>query len=110
MKLDGVELESVGEVIATREVELKPSGRKVVVTIGKPQRFPGPDGQGHYCPYQISGITRDKVRFAGGADAVQAIALAMKMVGIDLYTSEEGKAGMLSWECGRDGDLGFPAP
>ncbi len=66
MKLDGVELEDVGDVIATRELELKPSGR-VVATIGKPQKFPGSDGQYFYCPYQTAGSAETKFAMPAGS-------------------------------------------
>lgn len=103
-----MKLQNVGTVIATRQLDLA-DGRKVTVTIGKPEKFP--DGVNYYCPYQITGIKRDKVRHSGGVDAVQALELALKMIGADLYTSDEAQAGMLSWEGGsKKGDFGFPGP
>lgn len=111
-KLFGIEemklnLNTVGTVIATREFHT-PDGKTVTVFIGKPESFP--DGNDYYCPYQITGIKRDRVRYAAGIDAVQALGLVFRMIGADLYTSDEARAGTLIWEAGENGDLGFPKP
>ena len=102
-----MELDSVGIVIATRELDLA-DVKKVTVTIGRPETFS--DGINFYCPYQITGIGNKRVRYAGGIDAAQALQLALKMIGADLYTSREAKARALTWEGGENGDLGFPLP
>lgn len=96
---------NVGTIIAVRELDLH-GGGKVTVTIGKPEKFP--DAEDYYCSYQIIGIKRSSVRYAGGVDAVQALELALKMIGADLYTSDEARAGALSWKGNDEGDLGFP--
>lgn len=101
-------LTSVGSVIATRQLDLT-TGGKVVVTIGKPEKVP--DDDSYYCPYQITGIKRDKVRYAAGIDAVQALQLAIQMIGADLHASEVARTGVLSWDGGsKKGDFGFPPP
>ncbi|MBX3442128.1 MAG: hypothetical protein KF774_06955 [Planctomyces sp.] len=41
-------------------------------------------------------------------DAVQALLLTLKMVGADLYTSEEAKNHALQWLDGLPNVLGFP--
>ncbi len=102
MKIDKVET-----IIATRELILI-DGKKVSVIIGKPEKFP--DSDDYYCPYQIMGIGRESVRYAGGIDSVQALILTLNMIGSDLYTSKEAKAGILRWVGGERGDLGFPVP
>jgi hypothetical protein len=102
-----VELDNVGVVIATRDLDLA-DGRMVTVTIGRPEEFP--DGGGFYCPYQITGIGREHVRYSGGIDAVQALQLALQLVGTELHVSKEGKARSLTWGAGQHGDLGFPLP
>lgn len=103
-----MKLTSVGIAVAKRDLELdgKPD---VSIVLGKPEPFP--DGNGFYCPYQISGIGKQAMQYAGGEDSVQAIILALKKIGADLYTSPEAKAGRLTWDCGTTkGDLGFPVP
>lgn len=103
-----MKLDSVGEIIAARELILSGSENKVTVIIGRPQRFP--DAIDYYCPYQISGLGESKVRYAGGIDTIQAFVLALQRVGVDLYTSKEAKAGLLKWEGSDKGNLGFPVP
>lgn len=105
-----MKLESVGEVIAIRRLCLNDDEKnEVFVTIGKPQPFS--DSPDYYCPFQINGLLgRESVFYAGGVDAIQAIQLAMKMIGALLYTSDEAKQGRLRWTGGSNGDLGFPSP
>jgi hypothetical protein len=100
-----MKLDSVGVVIAAREIDID-GDEKVVITIGAPQEFP--EGGSFFCPYQILGIGRDNVRYAGGVDAVQALELALQMIGTDLYTSDEFKADRLRYHGMRN--LGFPVP
>jgi hypothetical protein len=102
-----MQLKDVGIQIATRELQVK--GKKAMVVIGKPEKFS--EGDDYYCPYQIVGLGNELVRYAGGADAVQALELALKMIGSDLYTSPEAQAKQITWVGGeKPGDLGFPLP
>lgn len=102
-----MELEDVGEIIAERELEIE-DNRVVQVVIGKPQRFP--DGSDYYCPFQITGIRKGKIMHAGGVDSVQALLLAMQMISANLYTSDEGRAGTLTWLGKRNLGLPVAAP
>ncbi len=106
-----LKLKSVGEVIATRELTLD-EAQKVTILIGKPQVLPSDkDWEDWYCPYQNLGLGDDRVRCGYGIDPVQAIFLALQMIGAELYCSEEYEAGRLRWECGTvKGDLGLPVP
>lgn len=81
-----LKLKDVGEIIATRDFTLDKTG-KVTVLIGKPQQFPG--GDDWYCPHQKLGIGSGKVKYAGGVDPVQALVLALSMLGAELYCSRE---------------------
>lgn len=98
---------SLGTVVAMRELVLKDKDgdQPVTVRIGMPQPFD--DGHDYYCPFEINGIGETTVQRAGGVDAVQALQLAMTMIGITLYASEEAAAGQLRW-LDEYGDLGFP--
>jgi hypothetical protein len=80
--------------------------QKVEVLIGKPE--PCPDGIDWYCPYQTIGRGSGEVRYGIGVDMVQALILALSMIGAELYCSDEYRDGRLIWDCGRNGDLGFP--
>jgi hypothetical protein len=101
-------IKNIEEVIATRSILVKDKEKKITIIIGKPKQFP--DTPDYYCPYQILGIGDEKIRYAAGIDAVQAIQLAMVMIGSDLYTLKEATTGQLRWKGDEKGDLGFPAP
>jgi len=99
----------VGEIIATREYLLD-GAKKVTVLIGKPQPHAS-DKQwvDWYCPFQKRGLDSDRVKRAWGVDPIQALLLALQMLGAELYSSEEYKTGRLTWHCERvKGDLGLP--
>jgi hypothetical protein len=98
----------LGEIIATRTIHLIDDSRRITIKIGKPIQFL--DSPDYYCPYQITGLGNDNVKYAGGIDAVQALLLTLQKIGIDLYTSNEAIANRLSWEGDEKGDLGFPVP
>jgi hypothetical protein len=104
--IEAMHLKNLGIQIATRMLDL--DGKQVTVVIGKPEKFP--DGEDYYCPYQIVGTGDGQVRYAGGIDAVQALQLALQMIGVDLRTSQDARSGKLSWDAGSRGDLGFPVP
>lgn len=87
-------LEDVGNVIAERELELA-DGRTVQVVIGQPQLFP--EGGSFYCPIRITGIGKEKIMRVGGVDSVQALVLALHAISANLYTSDEARAGTLTW-------------
>lgn len=105
-----MKLTNVGDVIATRALTLRgdDGDKEIVIVIGKPRPFDG--GTDFLCPYQIRGMERKKVTYAGGVDAVQALELALAKIGAELYTSEAAKSGKLRWDGGDAGDLGFPVP
>jgi hypothetical protein len=101
-------LRDIGEVIASRDLTLDQS-KKVTILMGKPRCFPEPVGW--ICPYQKIGVGLNHVKNAYGGDSVQALILALSMVGAELYCSAEYEAGRLSWDGGAvKGDLGFPVP
>ncbi len=102
-----MEIDNLGIIIAKRELLLA-DGKRVFVLIGRPEKFP--DSDDYYCPFQITGIGNEKIKCVGGIDSIQALLLALNMVGIDLYTSSGAKAGYLRWVAGEKGELGFPLP
>ena len=102
-----MELDSVGPVIAERELTIRDSGRVVRIEIGAPAKFL--DGNDYYCPYRIIGLGDGPVRYAGGIDSIQALLLALRLVAATLLASEEAKSGTLMWEGDEQGGLGFPS-
>ena len=101
-----MKLTDVGEVIAERKLHLGgDEASRISILIGKPQPFD--DGTGFYCPYQITGIDTEKVRWVGGVDAVQALeetlSVILPSVLAELYMRYPG----LQWEQESAGDFGF---
>jgi hypothetical protein len=70
---------------------------------------PTSDGVEWVCRYEIDWPDGHRERAIHGADSVQALLLALKMIGFDLYTSEAHKTGRLMWEAAGQG-YGFPVP
>jgi len=100
----------IGDVIASRSLTIENVDGKIsefVVLIGKPCRTEG--SSNFYTPYQFRGIGKENVRYATGVDTVQAIQLAMVMIGADLDALNSKTGNNIKWEC-RDesGDFGFP--
>ena len=94
---------ALGEVIAERCLEGEHEGRAVVVTVKVGKPVPYPDGL-WICPYVISSPVEERNFYAGGADSVQALYLALYMIGADLrHRYGERK---LRWYGSED--LGFP--
>ena|ERR1700733_11346496 len=94
-------------IVASRTLKLRKDGinTDVAVRIFAPQ----PD-QGHWsCAYEIDWPEGTRKFAAHGFDSVQALELALKMIGSEIYTSEYHKAKMLTWEKPGKG-YGFPVP
>jgi hypothetical protein len=95
-------IDQIGEISFERPLALD-GVDSVMVVVGVPR--PHPEGD-FYCPWRIRGLADGKVRSAYGIDAIQAMWLALHMIGAYLYTSDEGRARRLSWL--GEADLGFP--
>jgi len=92
----------LGQVIAIRDLEF--DGKLVRVSIGLPR--PDPSGIDFVCPYEIAGPLTKKSFYVIGVDTVQALQLAIKVIGVELEISAEGKTGRLTW-LGQS-DTGLP--
>jgi hypothetical protein len=66
-----------------------------------------PPGDDWSCRIEIGWPDRTVVRDIVGVDAVQALQLAMQMIGTELYVSDLHKAGRLMWQ-ERGRGYGFP--
>lgn len=92
-----------------RELLLRlPGGRTEVVRVvlSKPEAFS--DGRGYYCPYQIVGFGMDRCKYAAGADPIQALQIAMQMIGVDLEAIARTAEGRFEWDGMQS--TGFPVP
>jgi hypothetical protein len=77
---------------------------KVTVRFMRPER----SAADYECRYKITWPDRERNFHAYGVDEVQALTLALQMAHVDLLTSPEGKAGLITWLHQRD--LGLPLP
>ena len=102
---------TVGEIIAKRRLYIighDKAAEEIILVLGKPQQFP--DSGDYYCPYQITGLGSQKVKYGAGIDAFQAIQLTIEKIAIDLWSLNKELQGRLRWEGDEHGDLGFPPP
>lgn len=94
--------------VATRELKIRNGAADVAVPISI--FAPEPSGHGDWlCRFEIGWPGKTRVMNVGGIDAMQALLLAMQIIGAELYTSADHQAGRLYWdEPGRG--YGFPVP
>jgi hypothetical protein len=102
--------ETLDEVMATRGLQvLGEPGREVLVKLGRPRpAVDAPESGEYFCPFQITGIGDERVRYAAGVDAFQAIELTLKLIGAYLRRLNGEAGGKLRWGCDANGGLGFP--
>jgi hypothetical protein len=94
------------DVIASRFLELRHedgTSSPVVVRIGRPRR----DDVDYRCDYEVEGLSEVRALHVRGIDDVQALWLALVGVGVELRSSDEGKAGRITFN--GKADLGFPS-
>jgi len=96
----------MGIVIAERVLEVTKDGKPYVATVRLGQPVKSEDSPGYCCPYQVLGIGDDVVRSASGEDSMQALQLAIKKIGAELYFRY--KDFTFTWF--GQVDLGFPKP
>jgi hypothetical protein len=98
--------ETLGELVAERRLVLACADgavRDVVARIGRPVPMDGGDSLADdcWCPVQvIVGAVPRAVRAIGGADAMQALQLAIVAADDELMLIEGELAGKLAWQCG----------
>ena len=99
---------TLGTIIARRELRYDDADRgehPVEVLIGLP--FESVAGSEWSCPWQIVGLGNEEIRTGHGIDAFQALQIAMKMIGVNLYVRSD-KGSRLRWLDSGPGDCGFP--
>jgi hypothetical protein len=95
-------------IIASRALKLQTDDgvAHIPIRIFVPQ--PAPSGSWSCC-YEIGWPDGQHSMEACGADSVQALALALQMIGSEIYTSSYHKSGALFLEAPGRG-YGFPVP
>ena len=102
----GMELDTIGEVIATRRLCLVDDpGREILVKIGKPQLSKHND---YFCAIQVTGIGEERVYGIYGVDSVQALELGMRAIGSELQRLNTQHQGRIEWGGAPKGWFGFP--
>jgi len=95
-------------VIATRKLVFRDGSenREVAIHIFVPQQEAP---RSWSCAYEIDWPDGARKFAAYGVDAVQALELALKMIGAEIYTSNYHQSKSLIWEKPGQG-YGFPVP
>ena len=96
----------LGDVVAERVLQATKNGKSLVATVRLGRPVKSVDAPDYRCPYQVAGIGDDVVRSASGEDSMQALALAIQMVGAELHLRY--KDFRFTWL--GNSDLGFPKP
>jgi hypothetical protein len=92
-------------IVATRVLKLRqPAGDiKIPIQIFAPEQ----EGTAWLCKFEINWPDETITMAAGGIDAVQALHLALQLIGAQLYASDHHASGKLMWlEPGKG--YGFP--
>jgi hypothetical protein len=95
-------------LIATRTLKLRRTDGEIEI----PVRIFAPQAASTktwFCHYQIDWPEGESTSRAGGVDSVQALYLAMQMIGSEIYTSSYHKSGKLYLDAPGSG-YGFPVP
>src|SRR5262245_3521257 len=92
-------------VIATRILKLRNVNRDIQI----PVRIFAPEQEdaSWSCKFEVDWPDGMVTMSAGGVDAVQALDLALKMIGAQIYASDHHASGNLMWEAPGKG-YGFP--
>ena len=95
---------NIEDAIAVRKYDLS-DGRKIHAYLWPPVSQP----TGEYsCCFQIKGIDDEKIRTVHGIDSLQALVLAQNAILGNLCSSNEYKAGKLTWFGSRYLGLAVP--
>lgn len=92
-------------IIATRSLVLHSGSRDVEIPI----RIHAPERAqvDWMCRFDIGWPEGKAERWGTGVDAVQALVMALQMVGVEVYASRHHESGRLRWLAGGEG-YGFP--
>lgn len=101
----------LGSAIAERRLKFagpRKRARIVSIRFGRPVRSPQPDrGDPWWCPVEITGLGKRKLRPIAGEDSLQALVLALEFVTHVLPTEAERAGGHVEWLGERERRLVF---
>lgn len=101
-------IDTLGKVIAERSFLINSPNmpdKEIRLKIGMPRRFP--DSSDYFVPFVILGLGSERIRYAAGVDAVQALQLVMPMIRTILEVANEKLDGNMFWAGDSDGTFGF---
>lgn len=81
------------------------SSREVRILLGRPVADATDAGRSWFCPYQILGMDRDRVTAIFGANAMQALVLAIHTIPAELAAFIRSRGGRFRHPDGLDVDL-----
>jgi len=91
----------LGSVIAERRLKLvrrRKLARTVFVRLGRPLRSPRPERKDPWwCPVEITGLGKRRLRSIAGEDSLQALVLALQFVTLVLPADAERAGGRIDW-------------
>jgi hypothetical protein len=92
-------------IIATRSLFLRTENREIEIPI----RIHAPEKAqvDWMCRFDIGWPEGRAERWGTGADAAQALLMALQMIGVEIYTSHYHESGRLRW-LAAGGGYGFP--
>ncbi len=93
--------------IAVRSYALMENGRRTEVTVRLFRPEPDPDESTYRCRFLVEWPSKTQDLYACGVDAIQALLLALQMLGATIYTSQAVKEGRLVWH-EPGGGFGLP--
>jgi hypothetical protein len=102
---------SVEVLIMTEAVTriLKLSSNDILVDVAVSVSWPVLDQQAWRCRWEINWPDRTRSNVGCGIDAMQALIVALQMIGSEIYCSHEHQSGRLAWTEDTTG-YGFPVP
>jgi hypothetical protein len=98
---------AAAEIVAERAYIARGKGWEILITarIGLPRL--GADGR-YECGAELEEPDRTTLRYMNGADAIEALQLAIIILGVDLKHINEQLGGSLQWS-GAESGLGLPS-
>ncbi|WP_143070449.1 hypothetical protein [Luteibacter sp. UNC138MFCol5.1] len=99
-------LMELGRVIASRSFESERGSIELLIGLPRPYD----DGTDYFCPFQLRGIGDEKVRSAGGVDALQALILGIDRAAMYLSGTPEVRDGRLTFLGNLGIGFGPPTP
>lgn len=84
----------LGEIIFVRKFEHR-EGKQAYLLVGRP--VASEDNSDYECPFKFVGLGGERIRWAFGADGLQALHLCIRRASVLFEQQEEVKRGVVTW-------------